>query len=83
MTPRAWGRMALHGLVVGSLSHGSLAGAAASASAQHPPAIRVEFDYSAAELLAGAIERPSLSEAEAEALLPNRRRGPDHETTEG
>jgi hypothetical protein len=32
----------------------------------------VEFDYSAAELMADAIGRPALSEAEAGALLENR-----------
>jgi hypothetical protein len=44
-------------------------------AAPHPPArgkIHVEFDYSAAELIADAIGRPALSEAEAGALLQNR-----------
>jgi len=34
--------------------------------------LRVEFDYSAAERMVDAIDRPSLSEAEARALLENR-----------
>src|SRR6185503_19505719 len=41
----------------------------------HPPAggkIAVEFDYSAAELMTDAIDRPALSKAEAGALLQNR-----------
>src|SRR5262245_5158147 len=47
---------------------------AAAAPKSAPPAgsIRVEFDYSAAELMADAIRRPSLSEAEARSLLENR-----------
>ena len=48
--------------------------AASAAAAPAIPAakLRVEFDYSAAELMADAIGRPSLSEAEARALLENR-----------
>ena len=67
-TRRGWSRTALAGVAVLSLSQ------AVQASPQ-PPAggkIRVEFDYSAAELMADAIDRPTLSEAEASALLQNR-----------
>jgi hypothetical protein len=64
---RRLARLALAGLA-------ALSASPAAASA-HPPAgggIRVEFDYSAAELMADAIDRPELSEAEAGALLRNR-----------
>jgi len=47
----------------------------ATQAAPHPPAggkIAVEFDYSAAELMTDAIDRPALSKAEAGALLQNR-----------
>jgi hypothetical protein len=46
-----------------------------AAPSAHPPAgggIRVEFDYSAAELMVDAIDRTTLSDAEARALLRNR-----------
>ena len=72
MTPSVWARLALQSLAVLSLSHAMQAAAAPAASSQAAVAIRVEFDYSAAELLADAIERPSLSEQEAKALLQNR-----------
>jgi hypothetical protein len=65
-------RLAFAGLAVLSVNPKTAASAAASA---HPPGgaeIRVEFDYSAAELMADAIDRPALSEAEAGALLRNR-----------
>src|SRR5262245_3820644 len=46
--------------------------AVAEAAASPAATIRVEFDYSAAERMVEAIERPALSEAEARALLENR-----------
>ena len=67
-----WGlrraRLTLAGLSILLLAAGSAAAPA------RPPAggFRVEFDYSAAELMADAISRPALSEAEARALLENR-----------
>jgi len=58
-------RLALAGLAVLSVHQ---------AAPAHPAgvAIRVEFDYSAAELMVDAIDRPTLNEAEAGALLRNR-----------
>jgi len=62
-------RLATAGLALLSLNPAS---AAASAQPRAGAAIRLEFDYSAAELMADAIGRPTLSEAEAGALLRNR-----------
>ena len=62
-------RLALAGLAVLLQAAGV---AAAPARAPAGGAIRVEFDYSAAELMADAISRPALGEAEARALLENR-----------
>lgn len=50
----------------------TLVAASSSAAPSHPPAIRLEFDYSAAERMVEAIDRTALSEAEAGALLENR-----------
>src|SRR5262249_5877259 len=73
------GRSILSRLVVAGLAAFSMSPtfpAAACAAASTPPpvggTIHVEFDYSAAELMVDAIERPTLSEAEASALLKNR-----------
>jgi len=64
-------RVVIAGLAVLSLNQAIEAAPAGSAP---PPAtgIRVEFDYSAAERMVEAIDRPTLSEAEASALLENR-----------
>ena len=48
------------------------AGATAPSRTPATGRIRLEFDYSAAEKMIEAIERPALSEAEARALLENR-----------
>ena len=53
----------------------ALGTAGSPAAPSRPPAaarIRLEFDYSAAERMVEAIDRPALSEAEAAALLENR-----------
>jgi len=65
MTPGELVGLAIAGLAVFSSPTGS---APSPATGE----IRVEFDYSAAERMAEAIARPTLSEAEAKALLENR-----------
>jgi hypothetical protein len=62
----------LAALAVVAWSTPVLAAPAASPPARTGAEIRLEFDYSAAELLVTAIERPALNEAEARALLENR-----------
>src|SRR5262245_52013377 len=64
--------LAIAGLAVVSAP---IAAATSPAASAHPPAatqLRLEFDYSAAELMVDAIDRPALTEAEAGALLGNR-----------
>jgi hypothetical protein len=60
--------MAVAGLAALPLTLATAAPAPSSATGE----IRLEFDYSAAERMAEAIDRPSLSEAEARAMLENR-----------
>ena len=70
---KGWARWVLPCLLVLAVSTAFLACSPAARS--RPPAsgpIRLEFDYSAAELMVEAIDRPALSEAEARALLDNR-----------
>jgi putative zinc-dependent peptidase DUF5700 len=64
-------RLAIAGLAVLASSQ-AIEAAASPAGPAHPPAIRLEFDYSAAQRMIEAIDRPALSEAEARALLENR-----------
>jgi hypothetical protein len=69
---RMLARLACAGLTVLPVNP---AGAASTAASAHPATgvrLRVDFDYSAAELMVDAIARPALSEAEAGALLRNR-----------
>ena len=71
---RRWARVARSSLLA-SLVISALGVACSPASRTETPAtgrLLVEFDYSAAELMVEAIDRPSLSEAEARALLENR-----------
>jgi hypothetical protein len=64
-------RLAVAGLVALSSIH-AIEAAAAPAPSTTIGEIRVAFDYSAAEKIVEAIDRPALSEAEASALLENR-----------
>ena len=69
MTPGAVVRLAGAWLALLSLG---LPSEGASAPSKSTGEIRLEFDYSAAERMVEAIERPALSEPEARALLENR-----------
>ena len=72
MTPGRLIALAIAGLAVLSPSPAVPAAVAGTAPPRSSDPIRVEFDYSAAERMAEAIDRPALSEAEAKALLENR-----------
>jgi hypothetical protein len=74
MTPRTPFRLVVAGLAVLSSTQ-TIEAAGSPAGSATPPAtseIRVEFDYSAAERTVEAVDRPTLSETEASALLENR-----------
>lgn len=74
MTPGSLTRLVVAGLAAISLNstREATGSTAASAPASSAGEIRVEFDYTSAELMAGAVDRPSISEADARALLENR-----------
>ena len=72
MTPGRLVALAIAGFAVLSPNPTVPAAVAGTAPPRSTGPVRVEFDYSAAERMAEAIGRPSLSEAEAKALLENR-----------